>query len=547
MSKDLQETAAAVQARAAELLEGSGVEQHEMRSKYIKQCLDNNERGDGCMFASLHSRHYLYNVTPRDGEWYAWNGRVWEVDETRRAHAAVEDCAMKYEDQQKILEGEIHEQGINKKSPDGWKIAVKEKYKSRAERLRSANGVSKVLHWAPIVQPEMACRESDFDKQPWLLPVANGVIDLRTGALTQGRPEDRLTRALDIEYDPHADYAPWVEFVQQVTGDSEKDNDSDLMTKFLQRTFGYAITGHSFEQFIWVFLGPGRNGKGTMFEMIADILGPYYHPISRAMLIEQRNEQSPSAASEHKYSLLGKRIIVGDETNKGQRIDGSAIKSLTGEDRITCRPLFKSEITFTPSHTLFLHTNHLPVGLTRDFALIQRLLLIEFPYMYVDDPEAEAKKTPIRSHLFRKKDKSLKDRLRACRQGILRWIVEGCLAWQEHGLQPPESVLANVTQLARDEDYVGQFLDDCLEYLPDQDDLRIPCSRMYEAFKWWWAQNMDDRDKRCPPMKSITGQLRERGHLVDKVGGKYWLFRHKIAYAIEDDVNEFIEKRGGKS
>jgi putative DNA primase/helicase len=369
--------------------------------------------------------------------------------------------------------------------------------------------------------------------------VNNGVIDLRTGALTTGRPDDLLTRAIDLDYDPHATCPRFEEFVREVS-------DSDEVADFLQRTFGYAITGNSFEQFIWVFTGPGRNGKGVLFSTIGDILGPYYHEISRAMLVEQKNEQSPASASEHKYSLLGKRIIVGAETNKGQKIDSSAIKSLTGEDRIVCRPLFKSEIVFKPTHTLFLHTHHIPAGLTKDFALVQRLLKIDFPYMYVDDPDAEGKKYPARAGLFRRKDPHLKEALRKERQGILAWLVRGCLAWQEQGLSPPESILSGVDTLAREEDYIGQFMEDCLEPHPDKDSIRMSCTRLHEAFRWWWAQNMDNREQRVPGIKSVNNAIRDRGHLVDKSGGKTWLYRHTLALSIEGDVDDWL-KKGAKS
>lgn len=536
---DLQDLAAAVQKRADELK--PPVEHKVINPRFTKECLDANERGDGCLFATLHRGRILFNVTPRDAEPYVWAGNVWERDETRRAQAAVEDVALLYQGQADILKDEIQKQGINKKHPEASKIDLKNKYQARADRLRSVNGITKTLYMAGVVEPEMVCRESDFDKQPWLLPVRNGVIDLKTGALTNGRPEDLCTRALDIIYDPHADDSPWLDFVEEVS-------DSQEVAAFLKRTFGYAITGHSHEQFIWVFTGPGRNGKGTMFDLIGDILGPYYHEISRAMLIQQRTEQGPSAASEHKYSLLGKRIIVGAETNKGQKIDESAIKSLTGEDRINCRPLFKGEIVFKPTHTLFLHTNHIPAGLTRDFALVQRLLKVEFPFMYVDDVEAEAKRYPARAHLFRKKDPLLKDRLRKIKPGILRWLVEGCLEWQQIGLAPPPCILSGVDELARAEDYVGQFMEDCLIHHPEpgNEGIRISCTRMYDAFKWWWAQNCDGREQRLPAMKGINGAIRDRGHVVDKLGGKTWIYRFTLNPSIESDVDEFL-KKGGKS
>lgn len=534
MTDEIEDIAAQVQRRAAELTPNK--EQPPLEQSFIKACLDANERGDGCMFATIHRGKYLYNTTPKDGEWFAWNGHVWSKDEFRRAMAAIEDCAIEYQQQADILKKEIKDDGVDKYHEDAWKLALHKKYQSRADRLRQGSGAAAVLNWAPVVDTAMACKESDFDKQPWLLPVKNGIVDLRTGALIAGRPEDLLTRALDIDYDPHADYTPWQEFINDVSGSPE-------VAAFIKRSIGYAITGHSYEQFIWVFTGPGRNGKGVLFDLIGDIMRPYYHVISRAMIIEQRSEPSPSAASEHKYSLMGKRVIVAAETNKGQKIDAGAVKGLTGDDDIVCRPNFKSEITFKPTHTIFLHTQYVPVGLTRDFAMVQRLLKVEFPFMYVDDPEADAAKKPVMAGRFRKKDPTLKEKLRQIKPGILKWMMEGTREWIEKGLSPPDSILAAVKMLADEEDYVARFMQDCLVRFEDDHEIRMQTTDMYNAFRWWWGQNMDEAAKMIPAMKTVNKDMREKGHKVEGVGGKTWLYGHTINPEIEDDVDQFVASR----
>ena len=533
------EMAAAVRQRAEALAVPEAREP--LAAEFVKECLDTNERGDGCMFAALHRDRFLYNTTPKPvGEWYAWNGHVWQVDYLQRAFAAVEDLALEYQRMMELLDRDIETLGLEsissrdlKQHPDGWKVALRNKYKKRVDRLRSADGVGKVLKWAPVVDPAMACREQDFDHIPHLLPVGNGVIDLNTGALTKGRPEDKLTRALDIDYDPHADYGPWVEFIAEITDDPE-------IAAFVKRSLGYASTGYSNEQYIWVFTGPGRNGKGVLFDLIGDVMRPYFHTISRAMLIEQRTEPSPSAASEHMYSLLGKRVIVGGETNRNQHVDMGAVKMLTGDDEIKCRPNFKSEITFKPSHTLFLHTQYVPKGLTRDFAMAQRTLKVEFPNMYVDDPEDWATRDPARATRYRKKDPFLKPKLRQYRQGILRWLVEGAVEWREHGISPPESIKDAVLALAADEDYTTRFVKDCL-VKQDDASIRISCKQTYDVFRWWWSENEEDqKSRRIPAMKTINKDMRDRGIVVDMSGGKTWIYGYSINLEIINDVNAFL-------
>jgi putative DNA primase/helicase len=533
---ELQQIAAAVEQRSTEMLAALDPEKDLIDPRFVKQCLDANERGDGVLFAALNRGKFLCNVSVKDAKketpWYRWGGHVWQRDDFSEVYNAAEAAALAYQQQADVLQDDIRENKITEKKH--WKICLRDKYKARAGRLRSQNGATKAMHWAPIVDQSMAAREGDFNQQPWLLPCKNGVINLQTGNLDQGRPCDLLTKAIDIEYDPHADYSDWLDFLEEVCDNKE-------IAAFAKRSFGYAATGFSHEQYIWCFVGTGRNGKGVLFDLIGDILGPFYHEISRAMLVEQRTEPGPNAASEHKYSLIGKRLILGSETNKGQKIDAAAIKGLTGEDRINCRPNFKSEIIFKATHSLFLQTNHLPAGLTKDFALKQRTLKIEFPWMYVDDPETEATTAPNQAHRFKPKDKDLKERLRKIKPGILRWIVEGCLEWQQIGISPPDCILKAVDDMAREEDKFGQFVSECLNR--DDAECETPFRDLYAAFAWWWDENQDGRESRLWSKIAVAKNFEERGYQQIARNGIKYRKGVQVNYSIRIEVSDHHQKR----
>lgn len=496
----------------------------ELDEGFIRNCLEANERGDGVLFAAVHQGQYLYNTTPKDGQWLRWTGIVWEPDDFRYSMAAVEDVALVYGNQQLRLEEEIEEKGLVKQRGEEppWQIAMAGRYRKRVERLRTVNGAKKVLDFAPIVDRSMQCREYDLDRQPWLLPCGNGVIDLRTGALVQGDPADRMTKAIDVEYDPAADMTAWVEFIEEISGSPE-------VAAFLKRFFGYSITGHSYEQYIAVFIGSGRNGKGVLFSCLASVLGPYYHVISPGMITEQKIDPSPNAASEHKYALMGKRLVVAGENKRGKHIDAGGVKGLTGDDAIECRPNFGKVIVFNPTHTLCLHTNHMPYGIGSEFSLIQRLLKIDFPWAYVDDPEAEAQKKPPMADRFRRKDNKLKERLLQNPQGILRWLIEGGLEWQQDGLAPPASITESVDEMAKEADYLGQFIEDCL-VRDDDNGATLSFPVMYGCFLWWWKNNNGDVRKAWAN-RTVARSLRDLGFEMEKRGGK--MVVHGVQYTYE--------------
>ncbi len=500
----------------ARSLESADEQLMDLDDSFVKSCLDANERGDGVLYATLHNGRYLYNTTPKDGSWMRWTGIVWEQDDFRDAFHAVESVALQYEQRSMDLfaEADKLEQQGNKDAAAPL-LDMAKRYRKRVDRLRTENGAKKALTWAPVVDKRMACREADMDRNPMLLPCINGVIDLETGVLLDGNPENLMTKAIDVEFLNDVDTSEWHRFVVEVCGSEE-------VAAFLQRFFGYAITGHSFEQYIAVFIGSGRNGKGVLFSGLGSVLGPYYHVISPSMITEQRFDPSPNAASEHKYAMHGKRLIVAGESKRGQRVDAGQLKGLTGDDKIECRPNFGKTFIFDPTHTLCLHTNHMPVGMGSEFSLVQRLLKIDFPWAYVDDPEAEAKKFPPMADRFRKKDKHLKDRLLQNREGILKWLVEGCLQWKQRGLDPPPEIIRSADQVAKEEDYLTEFLTDSL--LPyDEPSAEISFQGLYQCFTWWWGLNRGGDPKKIPANRTLASAMRERGYTLEKRGGRIYV------------------------
>ncbi|MEU9654511.1 hypothetical protein AB0E00_37235 [Streptomyces sp. NPDC048110] len=98
-----------------------------------------------------------------------------------------------------------------------------------------------------------------WDANPDLLACRNGVVDLRTGAVSEGRPGDMITRAVGIDYDPDATCPRWLCFLAEVfPGDPE-------LPAYVQRLIGYGITGHTREQVFAVLYGEGSNGKLVLF------------------------------------------------------------------------------------------------------------------------------------------------------------------------------------------------------------------------------------------------------------------------------------------
>jgi putative DNA primase/helicase len=111
--------------------------------------------------------------------------------------------------------------------------------------------------------------EDQFDADRNLLNVENGTVDLGNQVFREHERLDLITKLAPVIYDPTAQCHKFEAFLQRIfAGDAET-------VRFLQRFFGYSLTGSTVEQQFVVFWGTGANGKSTLVEVIRHCLGEY--------------------------------------------------------------------------------------------------------------------------------------------------------------------------------------------------------------------------------------------------------------------------------
>lgn len=465
----------------------------EIDCKFVKDCLDANELGDGMLFAHLHQGQFVY-VASAD-EWYAWVGHHWERDVKERSASAVENVAVQYlaaaDDLREIIRQA--EAGGEKDKAAALK-EIRKKYIKRAEKLRSDRGIRSTLRFARIGEHALAIHGEELDQKPWLLACNNGVVNLKNGQLRDGRPEDYLTMACPHDYKglDHLDER-WEKFLLQISNEREE------LVDYYQRILGYAITGLSTVPDFFALAGQGRNGKSVLIETIAHVLGDLAGPIPAEMLLDQPSSRSANAASPDIMKLRGLRIAYASETDEGRKFSSSRIKWLTGGDRLTGRhPHDKYSIDFTPTHTLFLLTNHKPRAAADDFAFWERCRLIWFELSFVKDrePRPDSNERPA--------DSDLAATLQECAPAILSWLVNGCLRWQAEGTTPPPIVKEATAAYRQEQDIIQEWIDDCIEEDPYGS---APARELNQSWTQWYEANVG---KRVPSQRWLGQQLGKR-------------------------------------
>jgi putative DNA primase/helicase len=295
-------------------------------------------------------------------------------------------------------------------------------------------------------QPGMSTPGDTWDRDPWLLCVANGTLDLRTGELREGNPQDYTRRSAPTRWEGLDAQCPrWEQFLQEVF-----PGDDDLIA-YLQRLLGYAITGVTDEHVLPVLWGFGRNGKTVLIETLAAVLGSDLTVALPADAVMDTG-RAGDGPQPHLFNLRGKRLAWASESNEGRVLNAGLVKQLTGGDTLTVRTLYTEPVAFKPTHKIFLITNHKPNVPANDDAVWDRIALIPFAQRFVDDP---------RHPIDHQRDPKLAEKLADEAPGILAWLVRGCLEWQHMGLQPPDAVKAETGEWRDKADHLTDFLEHC--------------------------------------------------------------------------------------
>ena len=83
-------------------------------------------------------------------------------------------------------------------------------------------------------------------------------------------------------------------------------------------------------------------------------------------------------------------------------------------------------------------------------------------------------------------DPSLPDVLAQEAPGILRWAVEGCLEWQQHGLSAPAAVTQATAEYQAESDTLGTFIASCCL---EAEGVQVRAGVFYDAYNRWCEES----------------------------------------------------------
>lgn len=328
--------------------------------------------------------------------------------------------------------------------------------------------------------------ETALDRHPHLLATASGVVDLRTGLLRPGRPQDLLTRSTDVPFDPDApEPIRWHRFLGEVIGDDREE------LAYIKRLVGLVLTGETSPQRLWLILGSGANGKSRFLATLERLLGAgtatsLSQTAPASLMLNGRH----GGATPEIVRLSGRRLVTLSEVSDEVTLNSALVKRLTGEDAVVGRALYRDFTEVSLQAKFLMATNRLPRVTDTSDGMWRRLVVI--PFDRTIPPE--------------RRDPQLGVKLQAELPGILRWAVEGSVEYYRDGF-PAEPARFQVQshRYRGEQDPLAEFLADVAVL---EAGTRIPAQELQDAFYRW----CDDRGRPRPDWRiDIAPELRARG------------------------------------
>lgn len=443
-----------------------------------------SDTGNGRRFVDAFGQQVRY--TPGLG-WFVWNNKYWKPD--------AEDLNVR--ELAKKVPAMVANEAASVEDKDMMKAAQKWASTSKTSGAQSA-----AIRMAQT-DPRIGVPVDYWDKDPYLIGVANGVVDLRTGTLLQGRPDLHITRRCPVGYTPGLEGLPrFQNFLDFATGYDKS------YQKWLQRAMGYTLTGLNTLDVMFMMYGPPGSGKNVMVEALVKILGEqqYAFPLDSSVLA-QGDGKSNQADMYFWAEMRGRRMIWVDELPESERIKENQVKKLTGSSLISARSPGEKPFTFESQGKLWVTTNHRPI--ITDDAMWRRIRPI---------PWTQVPATP---------DPSLKAYLHDPEGGlpaILAWAVQGAIEVLNSPEPDPVGWCAQVQEAAemyrKNEDRIGLFLEE--EFEQDVTGV-IGIKELYAPYNVW----CEGRGERPLSQIRFTNKLSERGLQITGSGNRAMVYGYK--------------------
>lgn len=311
-----------------------------------------------------------------------------------------------------------------------------------------------------------------------LLPCVNGIINLETGILRNGKTAGIPYYYNGIDY-PTSDID---DFMNDIF-----NNDTDVI-HFVQKLLGYGITGNNDEQCWVIFTGKGSNGKGLLIRMIQKLMEKFYLTAPDQIFYKEKRN-TDNSPTPYLSLLHNKRFVVKNEFDQDKVLNENILKMITGQDSISTKNSYARHfLEFTPTVLPILTCNNKPKIKINEDSETRRIIIIPFENTYakINDPRLPYNpKNPYHKlHNNNYEQLVMSDKYI---EQFLVWLVNGSIKWYKERLHNfPKKLGDLIKKYHYENDIVQQFID---SYCIVNEKYNIRSATFKEEFKKVFKMN----------------------------------------------------------
>lgn len=480
----------------------------------------------GAAQAFLDKYKEIVRIT-EDGRWWVYDERehIWSADFADKTILSW-ITGLSY-DYREILQ---NDPSISDEEVKKWKAFIESLGSSM-----TATGIMKLIAGSSAIR----CRVSDFDSNPDIINIKNGIIKLEPDGTHKLLPHDSgymcSLRANVSAVDPNG-LRPekFLKFLSDISGLPSPDGGDPIvdeeMIAYWQRVCGYMITGHTNEKMLFFCFGEGGdNGKSMLSNVLQGVLGTYAGVASGESFMKGRIT-SGSNASPDIAALAGQRLVVAAELESRMTFNEGLIKTITGNEEIRARFLNKNFFKFRPRFKLLFHGNSRPKVEGTDPAIWRRQQMIPFEITI-----PKAKQIPDIDKMLLSEEGDL----------IFNWMLEGYKAWREEGIKPPARVHAENENYRKESDTFDAFLGErCILWSANEGgkhlgDFKTEIAQLRTTYLEWCLRSKITAQNGTP--NRFPRMLAERGFEVSAMQGSKYVIGVKLKSIWQEEGVEIEE------
>lgn len=367
--------------------------------------------------------------------------------------------------------------------------------------------------------------EELLDSRSHLIGFDNGVYDLKMHIFRDGMPDDYISYSTKINY---VAYNPDSLEATEINDFFGKIFTNKNLRNYVLDVLSCVIDGSIAQERFYIFTGQGSNGKSRLLDLIQKSVGEYYCILPIALLTQKR--AASNAAQSELERTKGRRFAVMQEPSEQDKINIGLMKELSGNDRILARGLYKEPFEFKPQFKMILTCNELPDVPSDDGGTWRRLKVCNFSSKFTENPN------PNKPTEF-PMDLELSDKFERWAEVFISMLIQRHKTINPNSIPEPMEVRIATESYKKNNDLIGQFINDKIEINSELTNNRITLMKMYNDLRMWSTINVP-KGKKCPDRNQLKAYFEKMlgAYPTDNKGWRG--LKYKVVENIDEDDDE---------